>query len=291
VVTDGASEESQRRYDRIADVDPARVRVVHQPTARGVSRARNLGAALHGDAPNGRVTWLGFCDDDDRWAPDKAQRMIDAIASVHGARWAGSGCVVVDVNDRLIGSVRPPASGDPSPLLLRYNAVPCGGSGVIVDRLLFHEVGGFDPRCSNAEDWDLNTRLSLAAPAAFVDAPLVAYLMHDDTTSSRTTWDRSDVGHLDRAYAAVRAERGIEFDPDLQGGWVAYRLLRGGSGRMAARLDMRGFRKRKDPRLLVKAGVELASPRTATRLADRSGARNVPAGWREEAARWLPDLH
>jgi glycosyltransferase involved in cell wall biosynthesis len=285
VVTDGASDEVRPRYDLLRKLDPERVRVVHQPAARGVSRARNLGASLH-DTP-----WLAFCDDDDRWAPDKLRRQLDAIAEMPGARWAAVGCVIVDADDRIIGNVHPPERGDVTDVMLLRNAVPCGGSGVLVERDLFHDAGGFDPACSNSEDWDLWIRLALRSPLACVDAPLVAYLMHDNTTSGRVrNLAASDVSYIEDRYSNERAERRLAFDPAVPAGWVAYRQLRQGSGELAAQLAWQQFRRRPGARPLAQAVLARTAPKRAARIGDWSGARRTPEGWRSDVERWLPSV-
>jgi glycosyltransferase involved in cell wall biosynthesis len=283
VVTDGASDEVRPRYDLLKKLDPERVRVVHQPAARGVSRARNLGASLHD------TQWLAFCDDDDRWAPDKLRRQLDAAAAMPGARWCAVGCVMVDSDDRIIGTVRPPDAGDVGDALLLHNAIPCGGSGVVVDRDLFHDAGGFDPACSNSEDWDLWIRLALRSPLACVDAPLVAYLMHDNTTSGRVrNLASSDVSYIEGRYADERAQRRLAFDPAVPAEWVAYRQLRQGSGGLAAHLAWQQFRRRPSARPLAQAVLAKAAPKRAARLGDWSGARQTPDAWRSDVQRWMP---
>jgi hypothetical protein len=62
--------------------------------------------------------------------------------------------------------------------LLERNAIPGGGSNVMVERALFDQVGGFDESLSFLADWDAWLRLAEAAPAAHAEDALTAYSCH-----------------------------------------------------------------------------------------------------------------
>ncbi len=70
----------------LAAVGDGRVRVIRHDTPRGLSAARNHGAA------DARGDWLAFLDDDDLWAPDKLVRQLNA-AEQAGADWVYTGSV------------------------------------------------------------------------------------------------------------------------------------------------------------------------------------------------------
>ena len=79
VVDDGSPDETAAR---LAQIDDARLRVVHHAVATGVSRARNDGIAA------ARAPWLAFLDDDDLWAPRKC---ADQLAAAHAGGRDGRG--------------------------------------------------------------------------------------------------------------------------------------------------------------------------------------------------------
>jgi glycosyl transferase family 2 len=54
-----------------------------------------------------------------------------------------------------------------------------GGSGVLVPRAVFTELGGFDPRLSTSADWEFFYRLAGKYEIGFIAEPLVLYRMHD----------------------------------------------------------------------------------------------------------------
>ena len=98
VVDDGSSQDVGQTVAALAD---HRVRVIRHDHARGVSTARNHGAA------EATGNWLAFCDDDDLWAPHKLKRQL-AAASETGRRWSYGGAVRIDSAHHIIGGTPPP---------------------------------------------------------------------------------------------------------------------------------------------------------------------------------------
>ena len=121
----------------LATLGDARVRVIHHDRPRGVSAARNRGASeAHGE-------WLAFVDDDDLWAPDKLVRQIHA-AQVSGRDWAYAGSVNIGDRGQVVYGRPPLPPEEVVAALPRYNAIPGGGSNVVVRRTTWMEVGPFE---------------------------------------------------------------------------------------------------------------------------------------------------
>src|SRR4029078_5689362 len=110
--------------------------------------------------------WVAFVDDDDLWAPRKLRAQLQAIEEDGEGRWSCVGSVVVGPVLAILRAGLPPRDRDVADHLLRYNHIPRGGSGVLVDRELVADVGGFDPTLSTLADWDLWIRLGLRSPLA-----------------------------------------------------------------------------------------------------------------------------
>jgi glycosyltransferase involved in cell wall biosynthesis len=215
VVVDEASTDDTQSV--IAGFSDTRVRVLRHEVPCGVSTARNRGAA----AAAGE--WLAFVDDDDLWAPDKLAQQLRAAASTD-RDWVYTGSVnISDDGDIIYG--RPPLPPEQMMMVLpRYNAIPGGGSNVVVHRAAWERVGPFDTRLRNTEDWEMWIRLAKHGPPACVDRPLLAYRVHATNASldiaeivngtklierlHRTT---ADWGHLHRWLAESYLRRGQRF--------------------------------------------------------------------------------
>jgi glycosyltransferase involved in cell wall biosynthesis len=177
VVDDGSSQDIGQIVAGRAD---RRVRVIRHDHARGVSTARNHGAA------EATGCWLAFCDDDDLWAPHKLKRQL-AAASETGRSWSYGGAVRIDSAHEIIGGTPPPVPQQLVERLPRWNLIPGGSSNVIVRSEVFSHAGGWDAELVNLADWDLWIRLSRQDLPACVAEPLVGYRVHAGNASADTT--------------------------------------------------------------------------------------------------------
>jgi glycosyltransferase involved in cell wall biosynthesis len=275
VVNDASHPEHRLGYEALAGDG---VTVLHHELSTGACVARNEGARAT------RSPWIAFLDDDDRWAPDKLTAQLDAIATTPGAGWAGSGCLLVDVTDKVVGAVHPPESGDVSAEMLRSNAVPGGGSGVVVHRSLFERTGGFDDHLTAVQDWDFFTRLALESPAAFVDEPLVVYLMNTSSISTELAFPDPNLDYVTEKYASERAEHDVEVEPAFLEQWIADRRLRAGDAALATHVYANLFRTTHHPKWLARAALSRTAPKVLLRLSDAKGRHDTPAAWIAKSA-------
>jgi len=203
----------------LATLNDARVRVIHHDRPRGVSAARNSGAAeAHGD-------WLAFVDDDDLWAPDKLARQIHA-AQTAGRDWAYAGSVNISDRGHVVYG-RPPLSPEEVVAALpRYNAIPGGGSNVVVRRTTWMLVGPFNTRLRNTEDWEMWIRLAKHGLPACVSSPLVGYRVHDSNSSL-------DIAEIVRGTKLIEALHHTTADWGRLHRWLAESCVRSGQRRDA----------------------------------------------------------
>lgn len=194
VVFDGDDPDAQRRVDELGD---ARLRSVVHPQARGVSAARNAGAGV------ATGEWLAFCDDDDLWAPAKLARQLGALTADRSAGW----CTVSEVRLFDGGRLGPVVHCVPAPelpaALRSANVVPAGGSGVVVRRQLFLDVGGFDEELAMFADWDMWLRLAAASSVTVVREPLVAYRDHAAAMSRDLAGVERELARMEHKHAVV----------------------------------------------------------------------------------------
>lgn len=280
VVDEGSTDDTPEVLAALAAADD-RVRVIRHDPAEGLAAARNDGLA--------KVTteWVAFCDDDDMWAPDKLAVQLAALAAVPGARWSCTGTVHIDPGYRIIGHQRPPASGDVAELLRTHNAIPGGGSTLLVATDLARQVGGYDAWFTGCEDYEMNVKLALRSPLVAVDRPLVAYRVWPGSMSSNVALMRT--GHE----RVIERWRGDLPHPLRRAGRIVEETylgrfhLRAGSRRAGAAHYLRMAVRCRQPRQVLTAVGALLSPAL---LDARHAAREeaaVPEAWRAEVAGWL----
>ena len=173
VVDEGSTDDTPAMLAGLGD---GRIRVIRHEIPQGVSSARNRGTA------DARGNWVAFVDDDDLWAPDKLIRQLHAAEAV-GSHWAYAGAVSITDGGEIIDGSAPLPPEQMIAALLRHNAIPGGGSNVIVQRTSLERAGTFDSRLDPCEDWDMWIRLGRAGPPAWVCSPLVAYRVHSSNAS------------------------------------------------------------------------------------------------------------
>jgi hypothetical protein len=86
-------------------------------------------------------------------------------------------------------------------LLLRGNRVSTP-STVLVERLQFARVGGFDPDLSLCADWDMWLRLAAVTEFVYIDEPLVDYRKHAANMSGNVALlERDSLRVLEKGFA------------------------------------------------------------------------------------------
>ncbi len=161
VVDDGTPDDT---LAVVARYDDPRIRVVRQ-TNRGLAGARNGGLAV------ARGAYIGFCDADDLWEPQKLAahvRHLDESPDV-GISFAGSR--LIDADGRSLGLVQAPKLRDITALdVLRRNPIGNGSAAVVrraaFDRIAWRPAGDtrrwwFDERFRQSEDIECWARFVL----------------------------------------------------------------------------------------------------------------------------------
>jgi glycosyltransferase involved in cell wall biosynthesis len=251
--------------------DP-RIRLVRHDTPRGVATARNAGAAAaHGE-------WLGFLDDDDLWAPDKLVRQLKA-ATEADREWVYAGSVNI-INDFRIVYGQPPLPPERVMAEIRqYDAVPGGGSNVIVRRETWLRAGPFDVRLRNTEDWEMWIRLAALGPPAWVRSPLVARRLHRSNSSL-------DVEEVVRGTKLIEALHHTKADWGRLHRWMAHSSLRNGQ-RRAALVHFAKAGARGEIAGVMSDLLGMAAARAPFLLPSASEPSAETRDWQSEALHWL----
>jgi glycosyltransferase involved in cell wall biosynthesis len=259
----------------LAGLGDPRVRTVRHETPRGVSTARNRGAA------EARGDWVAFTDDDDLWAPDKLARQLQA-AQAAGRDWSYAGSVNIGEGFGVVYGRPPPPPEEVVAALPHYNAIPGGGSNVVVRREALLRAGPFDTRLRNTEDWELWIRLAKAGPPAWACSPLLAYRVHASNSSL-------DIAEILRGARLIEELHGATADWGRLHRWLAESCLRTGQRRAAlgqfARAALHGQARAVAGDLMLIARRRLRWRSSAPRPAERTDPT-----WIEQAAGWLREL-
>jgi glycosyltransferase involved in cell wall biosynthesis len=288
VVDDGSRDETAAELGEVGD---ERLRVLRHEHPRGVAVARNRGIA------EARGEWVAFLDDDDLWSAHKLRNQLKVSAET-SADFAYSAVVAVDEQITVTRGLPFPPPDELLRLELRQNAVPAGGSNVIVRADLLRRLDGFDERLYHLADWDLWIRLADTAHAAASPEVDVAYVEHGlNMHMSELGRIRREFTYLVEKHGELSRRHGIDFDRlgfDL---WIAWAHRRSGHARKAAWLYLRGGVLHRSPKNLARAAWMIVpgprkepggppAPPTPEWLAGlRRGAATEPPG---ESRRPLP---
>jgi GT2 family glycosyltransferase len=283
LVDDGSDVPLEHALRDLVERSQGRLRIVRNESAGGVAAARNHGIE------HALGEWIGFCDDDDLWAPWKVRDQL-AAARASGATWTCSGAMAVGPERVPLKALHAPMSGDISVGMLRNNLIPGGASSVIARADLVRSVGGFDPWFSTLADWDMWIRLSRAGQIATVHRPLVAYVVHSGGMSNDIKLLQSDMSKLESKYREQRIIADVEIS---QRAWMAY------IGRMHLRADRRldaaraltvVARHTDRPGRWKAPFVALISPRWLLDRRQQLERSNIPRSWSDEFAAWFGPL-
>lgn len=163
VVDDGSTDRTQAVVTPF--LDDTRVRYVKQAN-RGLAGARNRGIE------EARAPFVGFCDADDLWAPEKLDRHIAHLESNPRLGLSYSGSAMIDADSNQIGITQSPALTQiDSAHILKRNPVGNGSAAVMRRAALmdiaFYPLGAdrrasyFDETFRQSEDIECWLRLSL----------------------------------------------------------------------------------------------------------------------------------
>lgn len=178
-VDDGSRDDS---VQRLLAFDDPRLAVVRQEN-RGLSGARNTGILI------ARAPFIGFCDSDDVWHPDKAVRQLDVMENSLDIGVTFSFSAYLDDDGSPTGRLLTTRCTAPTVRqLLRRNHLG-NGSTAIVRRRCFEDVGLFDESLRSAEEWELWVRIAARTMLRFVcvPEPLTGYRIRAGSLS--VSWD------------------------------------------------------------------------------------------------------
>lgn len=153
-----------------------RVTYIREPNL-GVSAARNKGIE------SSKGDFIAFLDADDTWLPQKIEKQIakmlddPEIGVVHCGLREFDNASGETLALHLDGS-----EGWVADEMLLFSTPTIIGPGgtILVRREVFENVGGFDTRLTNGEDWEFCLRVARKYKIGFIAEPLVNYRNHGE---------------------------------------------------------------------------------------------------------------
>jgi glycosyltransferase involved in cell wall biosynthesis len=170
VVDDGSKDDSKKVLSGYGE----KIKTIFQQN-QGVSAARNNGAKASGGE------FIAFLDADDVWLPEKIEKQIRKFGLDKNLGLVHVGVEEIDADGKRIQTLLNGLEGTVSHelLLLKRAVILGGGSGLMIPRKVFDEVGGFDLRLSTSADWDIFYRIASRYAVGFVSEILLKYRFHN----------------------------------------------------------------------------------------------------------------
>lgn len=178
VVDDGSTDESRDVLESYG----TRIDTIFQKN-EGVSSARNNGVRAS------RGEFVAFLDADDSWRREKLERQVQRFAREPELGLVHVGVRDIDADGNVLEERLNGGEGRISDelLMLTDRGVQGGGSGSMLRRSVFDELGGFDTRLSTSADWDLYYRVSNSFAIGFVPEALLNYRVHGSNMHGNVT--------------------------------------------------------------------------------------------------------
>lgn len=203
VIDDGSTDGSATVLRDYAARDD-RVRVIDQPHLGIVAALNRAQRAV-------RAPLIARMDADDLAHPDRLARQREALADNPDVAVLGSAVTLIDDQDRVVGQCRYPIRPDRVERSLRIGINALAHPAVMMRTAVLAEVGGYDPRFSHSEDFELWLRIARRFAIANLPEPLLSHRLHSDSVGSRHRIDQIVAGRI--AVAVDRAARHGRTDP------------------------------------------------------------------------------
>lgn len=180
-----------------------KVKLLNNKGPKGSGAARNTGVK------HARGDWIAFLDADDIWLGNHLNSLTKVVIEHPDARWVGGDIAlwhetgIIERNGILANGPftrkvlkdafmtgRAICLSKPVDIFIAYN--PTSTCVTMVKKELLSDIGGFDERLRQAQDYDLWIRLSRVNDFWFVPKTLALYRLHDNNTTKSpippSTW-------------------------------------------------------------------------------------------------------
>jgi len=183
IIDDGSIDNTKLIVSKIIKKNKI-VRYFYQKNS-GLSAARNIGIKkATGD-------FIAFLDSDDLWQKEKLEKQLAVFNNQKNNQLGLVYCDYIDIDKngkKLVGypsfKTIETLKGDVYSKLALGNKISSSGSGVLIKKECFIEVGLFDEMLIAAEDWEMWLRISKKYLVDLVNEPLVFIRRHNNNMST-----------------------------------------------------------------------------------------------------------
>lgn len=174
VVDDGSTDNSVKKLNEIQD---PRINLIQQNNT-GVSAARNKGISV------AKYNYIGFLDADDMWNPDYLLSIKNLIENYPGAGAYSTAYEIKKKDGTLETSLNVKNFGQEWKGIIddyfKYAIVAplLTASSVVIPKIVFKNVGKFEPGIKRGEDLEMWCRIALAYDIAYLNTVCATYF-HD----------------------------------------------------------------------------------------------------------------
>ncbi|NIP38549.1 MAG: glycosyltransferase [Candidatus Dadabacteria bacterium] len=188
IVDDGSTDNTAQMLNEYSD---NRIRYFYQEN-RGISSARNKGIE------ESKGKYIAFLDSDDRWIPEKLERVSEYINKFPDIKIFHTNEVWYR-NSKLLNQKKKHKKPDG---YVYFHALPLccvGMSTAVVKKELFDEIGKFDESLAACEDYDLWLRTTYKYEVRLIpDALTIKHGGRPDQLSSQHSLDKYRIASLDK---------------------------------------------------------------------------------------------
>jgi len=176
IVDDASTDDTVSLLEEMTQKDPRISFYVLEKNSGGAAAPKNK--ALE----HARGKYIATLDSDDLWYPEKLEKQLELFKKYPDVEVVG--CAFKNMRDGGDEIQFIPEVNHRNAILVKDYMGP--GSCMIYKKSLLEKTGGFDPEFKNFQDWDMRIRIQKYSDFAFVNEPLLDYVVDAKSISNRS---------------------------------------------------------------------------------------------------------
>jgi len=200
IVDDNSIDETKKYCEELLSNDK-RIRYISIPEigSTGANHARNIGIK------NSKGDYIAFLDDDDKWHPEKLEKVINKFYedNEYGMVFSSTKKIASHKNNKVnIIKVEKPSKKDLENIkhnILMNNFIG-GTSNPVIKKDVLINVGYFDEKLPDRQDYELWIRIAQSYKIGYIDEPLTNYYFEVNSRKQITSGIKSFVDSSEYLY-------------------------------------------------------------------------------------------